>query len=108
MFDVGFWELVTVGIVALLVFGPERLPKLAYEAGVWFTRLQRFARKTRFQIENELHNYEIRNSLSAETRLLEDVKSETRSAVRELEQSADISVGSTESAARDGQTNERT
>lgn len=76
MFDIGFWELVLVGIVALLVVGPERLPKMAYEVGLWFGRLQRYLRNARFQIENELHNYEIKNSLEQPTKMLEEIKSE--------------------------------
>ena len=76
MFEVGFWELVLVVVVALLVVGPERLPKMAYEVGLWYGRLQRYARNARFQIENELHNYEIQNSLQQPTRMLEELKSE--------------------------------
>ena len=38
MFDIGFLELVVVGVVALLVVGPERLPKLARTAGLWMGR----------------------------------------------------------------------
>jgi sec-independent protein translocase protein TatB len=76
MFDVGFWELVLVVVVALLVVGPERLPKLAYDVGTWYGRMQRYLRNARFQIENELHNYEIKNSLQQPTRMLEEIKSE--------------------------------
>jgi sec-independent protein translocase protein TatB len=83
MFDVGFSELVLVGIVALLVVGPERLPKMAYEVGLWIGRLQRYLRDARFQIENELHNYEIKNSLQQPTRMLEDIKSEIDEATRD-------------------------
>lgn len=83
MFDVGFWELVLVGVVALLVVGPERLPKLAYEVGLWIGRMQRYVRNARFQIENELHNYEIKNSLQQPARMLEDIKSEIDEATRD-------------------------
>ncbi|HSO80570.1 MAG TPA: twin-arginine translocase TatA/TatE family subunit, partial [Chromatiaceae bacterium] len=38
MFDIGFLEMVLVGVVALLVVGPERLPKLARTAGLWMGR----------------------------------------------------------------------
>lgn len=76
MFEIGFWELVLVVVVALLVVGPERLPKLAYEVGLWYGRMQRYLRSAQFQLENELHNYEIKNSLQEPTRLLEDIRSE--------------------------------
>lgn len=83
MFDVGFWELVLIAVVALLVVGPERLPKLAYDVGLWFGRLQRYVRNAKFQIENELHNYEIRNSLQKPTQMLEEIKSEIDETVRD-------------------------
>jgi Tat protein translocase TatB subunit len=83
MFDVGFWELVLVGVVALLVVGPERLPKLAYDLGIWVGRLQRYVRNAKFQIENELHNYEIKNSLQQPTRMLDEIKSEIDQSVRD-------------------------
>ena len=35
MFDVGFWELVLIGGLALVILGPERLPKVAAELGRW-------------------------------------------------------------------------
>ena len=38
MFDIGFWELMLIGLVALVVVGPERLPKLAYTAGKWLSK----------------------------------------------------------------------
>jgi sec-independent protein translocase protein TatB len=54
MFDIGFWELVVVAIVALLVIGPERLPFFAREAGKWLGRLRRFIHATRQEFEREL------------------------------------------------------
>src|SRR5688500_15181118 len=83
MFEVGFLELVLVGVVALLVVGPERLPKMAYEIGLWYGRLQRYVRNTRFQIENELHNYQIQDSLQQPTRMLEEIKSEIDAATHD-------------------------
>lgn len=74
MFDIGFWELVVIAVVALLVVGPDRLPKLAYEAGIWFGKVQRFLRKTRSEIENELHQYEIRQMLQEQQREIDRLK----------------------------------
>jgi sec-independent protein translocase protein TatB len=36
MFDIGFWELTIIGVVALLVIGPDKLPGIARTAGMWF------------------------------------------------------------------------
>jgi Tat protein translocase TatB subunit len=54
MFDIGFWELAVIAIVALLVVGPERLPKLARDAGHWAGKLRRFVNQTKREIETEL------------------------------------------------------
>ncbi len=67
MFDIGFWELVVVAIVALLVVGPERLPGLARDAGIWIGKVRRFINNTKREIESELRiteNKEFRQQLS--------------------------------------------
>lgn len=54
MFDIGFWELVLIAVVALLVVGPERLPELVRESGRWIRAARRFVTDARYQIEREL------------------------------------------------------
>ena len=54
MFDIGFWELIVVAIVALLVVGPDRLPGLARETGSWIGKLRRAINNTRQELEREL------------------------------------------------------
>lgn len=56
MFDVGFSELILIGLIALLVVGPERLPALVRTTGRWLGRAQRLARdlKTEFERESNL------------------------------------------------------
>lgn len=53
MFDIGFWELAVVAVVALLVVGPERMPGMIRTAGQWAGKLQRMARELRTEIERE-------------------------------------------------------
>jgi sec-independent protein translocase protein TatB len=53
MFDIGFWELVVIAVIALLVVGPERLPELVRETGRWVRAARRFVTDTRYQIERE-------------------------------------------------------
>lgn len=54
MFDIGFWELAVLAVVALLVVGPERLPKLVRDGGRWLRAVRRFVTETRYEIEREL------------------------------------------------------
>ena len=54
MFDVGFSELILVAVVALLVVGPERLPKLARVAGMWLGRARRTLVSVKQEIDREM------------------------------------------------------
>ena len=63
MFDFGFWELVLVMVVALLVVGPERLPKLAARVGAWTGRARRLAQQFRRNMQQELQTEEIKEML---------------------------------------------
>lgn len=70
MFDIGFTELLLVGLVALLVFGPERLPGAARTAGLWIGRLRRSFNALKSEVEREIGADEIRRQLHNE-RILE-------------------------------------
>lgn len=72
MFDIGFWELALIGVVALLVVGPERLPKLARTTGLWVRKARRFVGSVRADIEQELRTEELK-SLLDEGRQFKDV-----------------------------------
>lgn len=67
MFDVGFSELVLTALVALVVFGPERLPQAARTAGLWLGRFRRVLADTRREVERELGADEIRRQLHNES-----------------------------------------
>jgi sec-independent protein translocase protein TatB len=54
MFDVGFSEMLVIGIVALVVIGPERLPRVARTVGVLFGRLQRYVAQVKTDINREM------------------------------------------------------
>ncbi|WP_040260100.1 Sec-independent protein translocase protein TatB [Pseudomonas massiliensis] len=66
MFGISFSELLLVGLVALLVLGPERLPGAARTAGLWIGRLKRSFNSIKTEIERELGADEIRRQLHNE------------------------------------------
>lgn len=53
MFDIGFWELAIISIVALLVMGPEKMPGLIRDVSKWARAIRRFVSQTRSEIERE-------------------------------------------------------
>jgi sec-independent protein translocase protein TatB len=62
MFDIGFSELVVIGVVALIVIGPERLPKVARTAGHLYGRLQRYVSSVKSDIGREIQMDELRRA----------------------------------------------
>lgn len=71
MFDIGFWELVVIMIVALLVVGPERLPRLARTLGLWIGKAQGFVRTVKADIDRELATEELRRTLAKQAQIPE-------------------------------------
>lgn len=63
MFDLGMWELMLVGVVGLLVLGPDKLPKAARTAGYWVRRARQSWHAVRNEIERELAADEFRRSI---------------------------------------------
>jgi len=60
MFDFSFAELVVIGVVALIVIGPERMPKVARAMGLLFGRAQRYVSEIKADINNQLKLDELR------------------------------------------------
>ena len=83
MFDIGFSELVVIGVVALIVIGPERLPKVARTAGHLYGRLQRYVSAVKSDISREIQLDEIR-------RAGESFKESVESAAKGVEQQATV------------------
>jgi sec-independent protein translocase protein TatB len=89
MFDIAFSELAVIGAVALVVLGPERLPKVARTAGHLFGRLQRYVATVKADLNREMDMSE-----------LSKVKQEVQEAARAFEQTAREHANSVESEAR--------
>lgn len=63
MFEVGFSEIVMVALVALLVIGPEKMPKVAKMAGFWVAKSRRMVASVKQEIHEEFQAEELRQSL---------------------------------------------
>ena len=71
MFDIGFAELLLIGVVGLLVVGPEQLPGAVRTVLAWVNRFRRSFDQIRTEVRRELHNDEIMQKLKAESQQLE-------------------------------------
>ncbi|GIX35082.1 MAG: hypothetical protein KatS3mg126_0861 [Lysobacteraceae bacterium] len=96
MFDVGFFELLLIGTVALLVLGPERLPRAARSLGLWLRRARAAWYAVRADLERELADDELRRSLAATRAELADARRLLDASGREI--AAGSTVGPTASA----------
>ena len=81
MFDIGFWELVLVFVIALVVLGPERLPGAARQVGQWVRRIRGLAFVAQQELERELKISELRQQLkeNPEAQQLRALRSELQS-----------------------------
>jgi sec-independent protein translocase protein TatB len=61
MFDISFMEMLIVAIAALLVIGPERLPKVARQAGQWMSKMRRYVDDVKSDFSRQLELSELRN-----------------------------------------------
>lgn len=69
MFDIGFWELTTIAVIALLVIGPDKLPGVARTAGKWVGRARRFVTDVKTDIDRELKQEELRKAIAKDAGL---------------------------------------
>jgi sec-independent protein translocase protein TatB len=83
MFDFGFWEIAIIGVITLIVVGPERLPALARKAGVIMGKLNKFLNKVKADINEELKTDELKGHLSMddEKSIISDISNEAKSSV---------------------------
>lgn len=81
MFDFGFWEIAIIGVITLIVVGPERMPALARKAGLFVGKLNKFLSKVKKDINEELKTEEIKEQLSMddEKSIISDITNEAKS-----------------------------
>jgi sec-independent protein translocase protein TatB len=87
MFDMGFTEVVLIGVVALVVIGPERLPGVAITVGKYVGQLKRFMTNVRADVESELRTDEIRKLLASQQEELSSLKDAVSGAKKDLDMS---------------------
>lgn len=88
MFDIGFWEILLIAVVALIVVGPERLPRLIRVTGLWIGRAQASLQSIRNEISRELRAQELQDALKKPDNM-PDMNEEIRLDDRDSEQSQD-------------------
>ena len=88
MFEIGFWEMVLIGVVAMIVVGPERLPGLARTAGLWLGKARRMVAEVKAEVDRELHLEEIKQSLREQSHLTEinDLQQDLADRVKAIQQ----------------------
>ncbi len=100
MFDIGFWELSVIGVIALLVIGPERLPGVARTVGLWVGKTKRFVISVKADVDREIKSDELKQFLIEQEKttteiheIIEDTRASIKSSVQDadgaLEQDAD-------------------
>ena len=97
MFDIGFTEILVIAIVALIVIGPERLPKVARTLGHLFGRMQRYVNDVKADISREMEIEELRKlqaTMQETARSIEEsVSKEVRAADAQLQEIAASASG---------------
>jgi sec-independent protein translocase protein TatB len=81
MFDIGFQELLLIGVISLLIMGPERLPGAIRTSSLWIARLRRSFQQIKSEIEREVGADEIRQQIHNES-IMKDLE-KTKDAIQD-------------------------
>jgi sec-independent protein translocase protein TatB len=89
MFDIGFWELVLIAVMALLILGPERLPVAIRTVRQWLTSARQFSHSIKSELNEELRVHELHANLKkAEQSELQNLSSEVADSLKILQEAA--------------------
>lgn len=89
MFDIGFSEMVIVAVVGLIVLGPERLPKVARQAGQWLGKLQRYVADVKSDINRQMELEDLRRLQTEVTGAARELHSTLKSTLSETQSEFD-------------------
>ncbi len=96
MFDIGFSELMVIALVALIVIGPERLPRVARTAGALLGRLQRYVNDVRSDIQRELQIEDLKRLQREVEESARSIETSVHKELREVETSLNRAAGASE------------
>ena len=89
MFDIGFWELMLIGIMGLVVLGPERLPVAIRTVKGWITGIRQFSDTVKSELSEELRIHELHANLKkAEQGDMKNLSPEVAESVKSLKEAA--------------------
>ena len=90
MFDFGYWEIVVIFVITLIVVGPEKMPALARKAGLYVGKFKKFVSKIQNDINNEIKSEELKEQLTIkdEESLLSQTVEEAKSSIDEIKKEA--------------------
>jgi sec-independent protein translocase protein TatB len=89
MFDFGFTEMMIIAVVGLVVIGPERLPKVAKQAGQWLGKLRRYVDDVKSDINRQMELQELKNLQTEMTEAARDVQTSLQSTMSQVQSDFD-------------------
>ena len=91
MFDIGFWELLLIGVIGLVVLGPERLPVAIRTVRDWISGVRKFSDGVKTELKEELRIQELHSNLKkAEQANMSDLSPEVSESLKSLKEAADM------------------
>ena len=100
MFDIGFSEFIVIGLVALIVIGPERLPRVARTAGALLGRFQRYVNDVKSEVRREMEIEDLKRFQSQLTEQVRDVENTIHDSLRSVEASAQRTADEVEASVK--------
>lgn len=89
MFDIGFWELIVISIIGLIVLGPERLPVAIRKLVRWISKVKGMANTVKTELSQELKLHEMNeNMIKASKQELNDLDPELQQSIDEMKKTA--------------------
>jgi sec-independent protein translocase protein TatB len=89
MFDFGFSEMMIIAVVGLVILGPERLPKVAKQAGQWLGKLRRYVDDVKVDINKQMDLQELKNLQAQMTDAAREMETSVQSTVSQVQSDLD-------------------